>query len=138
MADIGNSCVTGQRTLRLAAVTSSWEAHREREHREKTGSSDMMRCCSQCKADGEGFELPLDSPGNPANSNPRDTNPTRARNEDTLCYNLPPEIAELVAVCCQLNQEAVARVLNFAKFELSTVALAAPEVPLRCPSNRTG
>jgi uncharacterized protein len=90
------------------------------------------------KADGEGFELPPHSPGNTPNSNPRGTNPTRARNKHTSGLDLPIEIAQLITLCQRLNQEAVARVLNFAKFEFSTVALATSAVPLRCPSDRIG
>jgi hypothetical protein len=66
------------------------------------------------------------SPGNPANSNPRGTNPTRAPNDHTTEPEFPAEIDQLITLCQRLNQEALVRVPNFAKFEFSAVNLAPP------------
>ena len=72
-------------------------------------------------ADGEGFELPDDSPGIHADPSFRGTKTTRAHFEGTTSdLDLPVDVLKLIDTCTGLNGEAMGRVLNFALFELAS------------------
>ena len=80
----------------------------------------MLRNSLAKQADGEGFELPPNFPENHAICNCRGTNPTRAQSDFNWNQELSPFIEQLIELCGGMNQETIARVLSFAKFELAS------------------